>query len=107
MSPIKPAGSEPVDLVAQRDQLLSACRSQLDDLVDQLGDAAIACLDSEPVVEISYPVQSYPHKVKSLSFDKTPDISGILNGIKGQYLILDTGVLNIRKFGGYHISLET
>jgi hypothetical protein len=27
-------------------------------------------------------------------------------GIKGQYLMLDTGVLNIRKFGGYHMKFE-
>jgi len=27
-------------------------------------------------------------------------------GIKGQYLILDTGVLNIRKFSGYNIEVN-
>ena len=27
-------------------------------------------------------------------------------GIKGQYLILDTGVLNIRKFGGYEVDIK-
>ncbi|TNE94639.1 MAG: DUF2797 domain-containing protein, partial [Gammaproteobacteria bacterium] len=26
-----------------------------------------------------------------------------LEGIKGQYLILDTGVINIRKFTGYEV----
>jgi hypothetical protein len=41
-----------------------------------------------------------------LNFDKQPLIEGVLQGIKGQYLILDTGVLNIRKFGGYHIELS-
>jgi hypothetical protein len=50
-------------------------------------------------------VQQYPEKVKSLNFDKTPDITGTLQGIKGQYLILDTGVLNIRKFSAYHVSV--
>jgi hypothetical protein len=33
-------------------------------------------------------------------------IKGRLNGIKGQYLLLDTGVLNIRKFGGYELILR-
>ena len=28
-------------------------------------------------------------------------------GIKGQYLIFDSGVINMRKYGGYHISLST
>jgi hypothetical protein len=32
-----------------------------------------------------------------------PQVTGVLQGIKGQYLILDTGVLNLRKFGGYEI----
>ena len=50
---------------------------------------------------------STPEKVKSLNFDKTPEISGTLQGIKGQYLILDSGVLNVRKFTGYQIGIET
>lgn len=28
---------------------------------------------------------------------------GRLLGIKGQYLILDSGVINIRKYGGYNV----
>jgi hypothetical protein len=48
----------------------------------------------------------YPKKVSSLNLDKTALIEGTLLGIKGQYLILDTGVLNIRKFAGYHVALE-
>jgi hypothetical protein len=27
-------------------------------------------------------------------------------GIKGQYLMLDTGVLNIRKFSGYEVEVK-
>jgi hypothetical protein len=51
-------------------------------------------------------VVEYPSKIVSLNFDNTPDISGVLQGIKGQYLLLDTGVLNIRKFSSYNITLE-
>jgi len=51
-------------------------------------------------------VNEYPDKVKSFNFDKTPEVSGLLLGIKGQYLILDSGVLNIRKFSGYKIRLK-
>jgi hypothetical protein len=29
-----------------------------------------------------------------------------LVGIKGQYLILDTGVLNLRKYGGYRLAID-
>ena len=61
-------------------------------------------LDYKPV-KINYPVLKYPSTIKSLSFDKTPNISGILNGIKAQYLILDNGILNIRKFSSYNVRL--
>lgn len=62
----------------------------------------------DTVWEIKYPVIAYPEKVSSLNFDKTSSIEGVLQGIKGQYLIFqDNSVLNIRKFGGYHISFES
>lgn len=95
---------EPVELAAKRDELLSACADELGELRERVG-ADIQPLE-ESVVHLSYPVQAYPEKIKSLNFDKTPEIAGTLLGIKGQYLILDTGVLNIRKFGGYHLEVE-
>lgn len=54
----------------------------------------------------TYPILEYPQKIISLSFDKTPVIEGTLLGIKGQYLIFDKGVLNIRKHSGYIIEIE-
>jgi hypothetical protein len=33
-------------------------------------------------------------------------VEGELQGIKGQYLILDTGVINIRKYTGYNIEFS-
>ena len=61
--------------------------------------------EATPLV-LQYPVRAYPEKIRALNLDKTPRISGTLQGIKGQYLILDTGVLNIRKYAGYRVSLE-
>lgn len=59
------------------------------------------------ITSINYPVNNYPQKIDSLSFDKTPVIEGVLTAIKGQYLIFDNcKVLNIRKFGGYNITFE-
>jgi len=64
--------------------------------------------DDTDVCAIAYPVDDYPGKVKSLSFDNLPEIEGRLAGIKGQYLIFDDGrVLNIRKHNGYFVSLDT
>jgi len=97
---------EPEDLINKRNELFELCKNELATLIEQQSDDAITYLDNETSVNIHYPVSKHPEKVKSLNFDKTADISGQLQGIKGQYLIFDTGVLNIRKFAGYHLSLE-
>jgi hypothetical protein len=94
---------EPVDLVEYRETLIDHSLYALEDITQQFGADAITILDDETPVEINYPVNRYPDKVKSLNFDKTPKVSGVLQGIKGQYLIFDTGVINIRKFGGYKV----
>ena len=63
--------------------------------------------EESEIITINYPVMNYPVKITSLSFDKTPEISGRLTGIKGQYLIFDDGsVLNIRKHNGYYIRIS-
>ena len=64
-------------------------------------------LHNELVNEIHYPVNQFPLKVNSVSFDNETLIEGLLMGIKGQYLILDQGrVLNIRKHSGYKIKVK-
>ncbi len=99
--------AEPVDLEAVRQRLMMDCASELNSLLQTHGIQAITELPDEPDVHISYPVLEYPTKVKSLNLDKTPVIGGTLMGIKGQYLMFDTGVINMRKYGGYHVSLQT
>jgi len=62
---------------------------------------------SDEVININFPVLEYPIKVKSIGFDKVPEYTGKLVGIKGQYLLFANGiVLNIRKHGGYIVTLE-
>lgn len=59
------------------------------------------------IMEIVYPVVDYPTKVKSVTLDKVPKVSGQLMGIKGQYLIFEEGkVINIRRHTGYEITLQ-
>ncbi len=96
---------EPIDLIAERDRLLELCALQLDALRDQYGQDSIRALNAE-VVDIKYPVLEYPTKIATHNFDKNPEVAGVLQGIKGQYLILDTGVINIRKFAAYHVQLS-
>ncbi|WP_156497720.1 DUF2797 domain-containing protein, partial [Oleiphilus sp. HI0043] len=45
-------------------------------------------------------------KAKTFNFDKQDEVEGTLIAIKGQYMILDTGCLNIRKFTSYDVSLD-
>ena len=99
------ADAEMLDLKSIRDDLLAQCSTEIDEIKQLHGEASIEALD-EKVVEIKFPVSEYPEKIKSLNFDKQPDIEGTLMGIKGQYLILDCGVLNIRKFTGYNIAVD-
>ncbi|WP_246095517.1 DUF2797 domain-containing protein [Saccharicrinis carchari] len=65
------------------------------------------CTADNKITEINFPVNQFPAKVKSATFDKTDKVAGTLTGIKGQYLILDnTNVLNIRRHNGYLIEMD-
>ncbi|TGM31630.1 DUF2797 domain-containing protein [Leptospira biflexa] len=57
-------------------------------------------------LEIQYPIQAYPSKIKSLKLTKETPIEGTLVGIKGQYLLFDIGVINIRSLGGLWVELS-
>ncbi len=64
-------------------------------------------IEDDTLTFIHYPLITSPEKVTSIGLEKTPLVEGVLNGIKGQYLIFDTGnVINIRAHGGYNITLE-
>ncbi|MDI1277632.1 DUF2797 domain-containing protein [Methylobacter sp.] len=98
--------AEPIDLVAKRDELIAICSVELAEVTQRFGQQATEFLANEAPVDIHFPVDSYPLKVKSFNLDKNAEVSGVLHGIKGQYLLLDTGVINIRKFAGYEIELS-
>jgi hypothetical protein len=97
--------AEPVDLVDARKKVVESAREDLKALAGEHPEFDFEELDDAPM-ELTYPVENYPEKVSSFNFDKTPMISGVLQGIKGQYLILDGGVLNIRKFSGYEVKVS-
>ncbi len=96
---------EPVDLKALAVDLLQKVDSELNAMQDRFGLQAIQVLEGQSQTEISYPVVNWPEKVTSINAEKTPEVSGVLQGIKGQYLILDTGVINMRKYTGYEVTV--
>ncbi len=95
---------EKIDLVTEKYRLLEQAEESLNALDESI---EWEVLSDETAQVFEYPVNQYPEKVSSLNLDKAPVIESVLNGIKGQYLIFETGVLNIRKYGGYQLSLET
>ena len=97
---------EEIDLEEKRDELFEVFGESIDNLEGSFGANQIEILEREAVTHINYPVLEYPEKVSSLSLDKFDVVGGILLGIKGQYLIFNTGVINIRSHTGYKIELE-
>ena len=91
-----------IDLQQQAQLLLPEVKQRLAEITAEFGEDAIEYLDNE-IVDIHYPVDHFPTKIASHNFDKEPVVSGILEGIKGQYLLFDTGVINIRKFSSYEV----
>ncbi|MDQ7985908.1 DUF2797 domain-containing protein [Pseudomonas sp. G34] len=94
----------PVDLLHVREQIFDACAGGITSLQERFGLQAVQPLNAQSVVEIRYPIEGYPAKITSFNLDKNPVAEGTLLGIKGQYLMFDTGVINIRKYTAYQIA---
>ncbi len=97
--------AEPIDLLEKAKQLKPLIKDKLANIALNHGEQAIQELTKE-VVNLTFPVEVFPSKISSFNFDKTPEVSGVLMGIKGQYLLFDSGVINIRKFGSYQVSAK-
>ncbi|TLU67195.1 DUF2797 domain-containing protein [Thalassotalea litorea] len=97
--------ADAIDLKQRAQELIPEINLRLDELRLRFGGDAIEQLDAD-VVDIDYPVDLYPTKISSFNFDKTPEVSGVLQGIKGQYLIFDSGVINLRKFTSYEVTVS-
>ena len=97
---------EPIDLLAIREQLMDSCTQPLQALQQRFGLQAIQPITDVDVLDISYPVEAYPKKISSFNLDKNPIAEGTLIGIKGQYLLFDTGVINILKYTAYQLAIS-
>lgn len=63
-------------------------------------------LDLKQEQNITYPGSLVKGKIVSHNWDKDPVLKGKLLGIKGQYLIFEGAVINIRKYQGYRINFQ-
>ncbi|MBT0587749.1 DUF2797 domain-containing protein [Alteromonas sp. SM 2104] len=97
---------EPQDIQARAEHILGSLSEDIETIIQQHGLQSVQPVESEPV-RIDYPVITYPDKVKSINLDKTPEFSGTLLGIKGQYLLLNGDrVINMRKYAGYELEVS-
>ncbi len=86
-----------IDLVEEKQKMANELDDEWKSLVS----------DNNDIINLNFPVDEFPEKVKSHNLDKIPELSGTLMGIKGQYLLFDENrVINIRKYGGYFVELE-
>ena len=64
-------------------------------------------IDASNVLSIDFPVVEYPDNPKSIKLNKDSFFSGILKGVKGQYLIFEKNqVLNYRAHEGHIFKIE-
>ncbi|WP_117235408.1 DUF2797 domain-containing protein [Vibrio maerlii] len=95
----------PIELQQRWDELYPLVEEHIANIRAQFGEDSVEVLTND-IVSLAYPVEQHPTKIVSHNFDKNAEVAGVLQGIKGQYLIFDTGVINIRKFGSYEVEMH-
>ena len=104
--------AEAQDLQTEGARLVELATADIAAILEAKTDSKTAELPFErlmdqAIVDIEFPVDRWPEKVRAHNLDKTPLVESTLEGIKGQYLILADGVLNVRKYTGYELIVRT
>lgn len=87
---------DPTALLAARDAAVAGVATELKEYM----------LPAEEPRTLVYPLHEMLPKITSVTFEKLPEISGTLLGIKGQYLVWKDGrVFNVRNHTGYHAEI--
>jgi len=94
---------ESLDLYALFESCWPAVEAELD--AELKNDIEIIA-SPERAQTFQFPAIRYPEKIVSFNLDKNPVVEGQLDAVKGQYLILDSGVINIRKYAGYLVDIS-
>jgi len=90
--------TENIDLVAEKEKFAQFLPDEVLPFFDK---------NATKITQLHFPVLQFPSKVKSLNLLKTPSYTGVLKGIKGQYLIFeDSTVFNVRANEGLVISIS-
>ena len=83
---------------------MGTCGEALTGLQQAHGLQAVQRVTGPELWQAAYPVTAYPAKVKALALEKLGTVEGTLEGIKGQYLLLTSGVINIRKYTAHQVA---
>jgi hypothetical protein len=86
-----------LDLPGERDRI---CARELN------LPAGVSWMTGVTEQRFSYPILRYPVKPVQLRVTPGAVISGNLLGVKGQYLLLSSGVFNVRRHAGYHVEVS-
>ena len=86
-----------VDLPA----LGQALRRRLEELPD-----GVSWQPEQSVTTLDYPVLSYPQRLQRLRLDRHPVVAGRLLGVKGQYLLFEHGVFNVRWHRAFEVRVS-
>ena len=90
--------AESIDWVSERNKAIDRLPNELKPYV---------LIENKEPFNIGFPVNRYPEKVKSLNLIKEQNYTGVLKGIRGQYLIFeDDTVFNIRSNEGLVVNLK-
>lgn len=88
-----------------QDENLLDWRARLKDFIPE--ETKAYYIEDNAETNLEFPVSKYPLKPKSLNLGKTPEYTGKLVGIKGQYLIFeDETVFNIRSNEGIVVGID-
>jgi hypothetical protein len=86
------------------DESLMEWRDQIKEFIPE--EAKEYFIENNTTTSLNFPVKKYPEKPKSLNLIKTPNYTGKLVGIKGQYLIFDDEtVFNVRSNEGLVVDI--
>ncbi|MBW2939055.1 DUF2797 domain-containing protein [Aureisphaera sp. CAU 1614] len=88
-----------------KDEDLVAWRNELKQFIPE--EAKPYYIENNTETNLEFPVLQYPIKPKSLNLEKAIEYTGVLKGIKGQYLIFeDQTVFNIRGNEGLYVGIS-
>ncbi len=92
-----------VDILAFAAALKTKLATKVVALQKEFGEEAVQSVEPQ-LSTFSYPILEYPPKIQSLKLN--PTYTGRLLGIKGQYLLFDEGVMNIRNYAGHQLTWQ-